>query len=643
MKFSKRPPLKFWVILASLIVILLISIFRTFHNYELLFYDLRFRLRPAQKISSDIIIIEISDDTLKNLGKWPLPRDFHASLVDVLKDYGARMIVFDVLFSEPTLYDDVFSQAIKRAGNVYLPLAFYIDTAQKKTRCITESKVILADIIDNLKNNTQAIGHINTFVDSDGKVRKVPLFIKYNQTIFPQLGLQVACDWLGLNTQNLEFKSNRVIIDNRLSLPVLNDGTFFINYPDKWVKSFKHLSYFEILKSFADKKHGIVPHLDLSLIKDKVCFIGLTATGTSDLRPVPLENIYPMLGLQASVFNSIIQKKFIRDAGLFFNSLINIFIFIFSLILCLKFTPLRAFIGSIILGLVYFTVSTGIFIFGGIWMDLFLPLLLIVLTYIGTTTYRFFNEVRKRELLEKELDIARTIQRSFLPEDIEEFCGLTISAFIQPAKFVAGDLYDIFIIDDKKIGIFIGDVSGKGVPASLIMAQTISLFRIFSRQYFNCPEVLSRLNKELYGKFAGRFVTCLYMIVDTKEERIRVSSAGQSPLLVLKNDGNIWEVELHAELPLGITEDTPYQEVTFDIEKDDKIVLFTDGLVEARNIRNQELGIKDIKDIILKNARLSSEKLLEVIKGEVSRFSSSAAQHDDITLIVLAKKWSPSA
>jgi sigma-B regulation protein RsbU (phosphoserine phosphatase) len=225
-----------------------------------------------------------------------------------------------------------------------------------------------------------------------------------------------------------------------------------------------------------------------------------------------------------------------------------------------------------------------------------------------------------------------------LPEEIKESAGFSISSFIQPAKFVAGDLYDIFIINDEKIGVFIGDVSGKGVPAALIMSQTISLFRIFSRQYLRCPEVLNRLNKELYGKFAGRFVTCLYMVAEPSQQRVRVCSAGQSPLLLLKSSGNILEVELSAELPLGIAEDTAYQEVIFDIEEGDKIVVFTDGLLEARNRENQELGFANLKNIILKNSSLTPQELLETIKTEVFKFSAHTPQHDDITLIVLGKK-----
>ncbi|MFC1621317.1 CHASE2 domain-containing protein [Candidatus Omnitrophota bacterium] len=602
MKFLKKIPIKLWVVIVCCVIVSILSFTKPLDNYELISYDLRFKLRPPLKASQDILIIEISDDTLKNLSAWPLPRDFHASMLGVLKEYGAKMVIFDMLFSEPTLYDEAFSNAIKNANNVYLPFA---------CKGFPETDAMIADICEDLKERAAGIGHINVSVDSDGKARRIPLFIKYKDEFLPHLAFKAASDWLGYKP----------------SLPVLPDGSFLVNYPDKWGRSFTHLSYFEILKAYIDKERGALPQIDLSIIEDKICFIGLTAAGTSDLKPMPLENVYPMLGLQASVFNSIINKEFIRDAGVFLNTLFNILIFILSLVICLRFSAIKALAGNIILSSSCFVLATAFFIFFGFWINLFLPILIIGITYIGATVHRFLDEVKKRELLEKELDIAREIQKSFLPEDIKEFQGIKISAFLQPARFVAGDLYDIFALDDKRLGVFIGDVSGKGVPASLIMAQTISVFRLFSRQYSTCCEVLRSLNKELYGRLSGRFMTCLYMIIDTEEKKVRVSSAGHSPVLVRKNNPDlVLDIDLAADMPLGIMDDVEYKDVVFDLGKGDEIIVFTDGVTEARNVRGHEFDIEIVKDLVLRD---------KDIKDELFKFCHRAPQHDDITLITL--------
>ncbi|MCK9615591.1 MAG: CHASE2 domain-containing protein [Candidatus Omnitrophica bacterium] len=636
---KKKISIKFLIIFFACLSVFLLSYFRVFNNYELIFYDLKLILRPSLPVSDKIIIIEVADDTVKNLGKWPLPRDFHGSLIRVLKEYGVKQIIIDVLFAEPTLNDEMFRAALEESGNVYLPVAFYPQDKNKKTQSFAESEEMISDIRSIFKIHVAGYGHINTFIDSDGKVRRIPLFIKYKDKLFPHLSLAAACNYLGLKVDKVLLKPGTIIIDDKLSIPVSSGASFLVNYPAKWKDSFLHLSYFEILKAYSDINKGKTPYLNLSMLKDKICFVGLTATGTSDLRAIPVEKSYPMLGLQASVFNSIIQKKFIRDIGACANALIGIIIFLTSLSLCLKFAPLKAFLINIALGAVYFFGTFIFLMYGGILIDSFFPLFIIVITYSASGIYKFLREERKRQILENELDIARTIQRSFLPQAAKEFNGIAVASFMQAAKFVAGDLYDIVELDKNKLGILIGDVSGKGVSAALIMAQAISQFRIFCRQNSNCSTVLNMLNKELYGKFQGSFVTCLYIIIDISQNLLHISSAGHAPLFVYKNSSRkLIDVDLAAGFPLGIIEEVSYEEVRCTIGKGDKLFLFTDGLYEARNSKGEEFGIENVKKLILQNASLDTKTINEAIRENILKFSDSREQHDDITFIVAGKE-----
>jgi sigma-B regulation protein RsbU (phosphoserine phosphatase) len=194
-------------------------------------------------------------------------------------------------------------------------------------------------------------------------------------------------------------------------------------------------------------------------------------------------------------------------------------------------------------------------------------------------------------------------------------------------------------MQDNKVGVFIGDVSGKGIPASLIMAQTISLFRVFANQFAKPSEVLNRLNKELYGRFEGRFVTCLYMVIDPKEDSVEISSAGHSPVLVYRKNGNsVAETAFDAGLPLGVMEEAEYQDSVFDLARNDKAMVFTDGVTEARDVRSGEFGLEAVKKIILEHGRASSDRILKATKEELFRFSSGAAQHDDITIVVIENR-----
>ncbi|MDD5020310.1 MAG: CHASE2 domain-containing protein, partial [Candidatus Omnitrophica bacterium] len=188
MNLSHRALLKTgWFACACLFVVLL-SLAGVFNDYESYFYDLRLSWRPQLKTADEAVIVEVSDDTLKNLGVWPLPRDFHATLVDVFRQLGARAVVFDILFSEPTLYDTEFSRAIKESGRVYLPVAFYIDQKKADRKFVPETSLTVADVVGTLAAGARGIGHINVFLDADGKVRQVPLFVSYRGRFVPQLG-----------------------------------------------------------------------------------------------------------------------------------------------------------------------------------------------------------------------------------------------------------------------------------------------------------------------------------------------------------------------------------------------------------------------------------------------------------------------
>jgi adenylate cyclase len=614
------------VVLGACLVIAACGFFRVFSAQELFFYDLRFFLRGSVPVTDKIAIIQISDDTLMNLGQWPLPRDFHASLTDVLKSLGARAIVFDLLLSEPSEQDKVLAQSFHRAGSVYLPLAFYVQGGR--------SRGVLGGIAPSLESSLAGKGHINVAVDPDGKNRRIPLFILHEGSWVPNLALKVACDVLGRDLSRPVFRDNAVIVDRRLALPV-SRGAFLVNYPGYWKNTFAHFSYYEVLRAFKMKAEGASPAIDLTIFKDKVCFVGLTATGTSDFRANPLENVYPMVGLQASVFNSIVQKDFLREAEPFENVVLALALFLVSLAVSLTVAPLFAFFLNVILAAVVFFAGQAVFSGLGVWIDFFLPALVIALTYGGSLFHRFLKEARERQLLEKELEIARAIQDNFLPRDIPSVGGVRVAALMQPAKFVAGDLYDVVALDKGRRGVLIGDVSGKGVSASLIMAQTVSFFRIFARQHATPADVLTALNKELVPLLQGRFVTAIYLVVDTQDRVFSAACAGHFPLMIYRSsDAVVTELDLDGGPPLGIVEGYVYKNTLGVAGAGDRMLLYTDGITEARK-GNEEYGVERLKIFLKENAARPAEEIVRSLAAALGKFQKASLQHDDITSVVI--------
>ena len=173
------------------------SYFRFFESYELGSLDARFLLRaPKIPVSDKIAIIEIGEDTLKKLGRFPFDRSYYAIAVKALSEFGAKAVIFDLLFAEPHEHDSELAGAMKNSARVYLPYAFNLD--YRKAARLPEAGSYLANIIGDLAQAAKATGHINLIPDIDGKFRRVPLYIKYESAIYPYISLKAACDYLGV-------------------------------------------------------------------------------------------------------------------------------------------------------------------------------------------------------------------------------------------------------------------------------------------------------------------------------------------------------------------------------------------------------------------------------------------------------------
>ncbi len=637
---SKEHYLHARIFLVVIAVIGLASWFRLFEPQERVSYDLRFKMRPALQSRDQIAIIEIDDDTLKDLRQWPLPRAFHATLVNDLAALGAKKIVFDLLFSEVSADDEVFLEAMARAGNVYLPAVY--DLTEKSPKNVrAHSDRILGDVLGSYKKAIAGTGHANSWVDDDGKVRRMPLFVRSGGKDIPCLGLAVAAGEYGLRFEKISVGGGHVLIDDLLRVPVSSDGSFLVNYPGFWEESYRRFSYVKVLKACAERRQGQKPSLDLNVFKDKICFIGLTATGTADLRANPLEAVYPDVGVQVSMVDGLLQRKFIADAGVGVNTAINLAIFLLAVVLCLKYPLFKAFVFTAAAALLYFVATVVLFNWKGVWIDLFFPLVILSATYAGYFILRSLKNAEQKKLLDKEIEIAETIQRNFLPRNLEVSAGIGVQAFLKPAQVVGGDMYDVVKLGENKIGVLIADVMGEGVSSALVMAQTISLFRIICRQCDSAARTLTVLNDELCRALSGRFVTAQYLIIDTERRRIEGTSAGHHPLLYYRRaDRSINESFEATGIPLGLMPEQTYENSEAYYETGDKLLMFTDGFFETRDKQTgkQPFGLDRIKKILSEVKDEEADRTLEVLTGAVEAFSGTGKQHDDMTAVLLQIK-----
>jgi len=237
----------------------------------------------------------------------------------------------------------------------------------------------------------------------------------------------------------------------------------------------------------------------------------------------------------------------------------------------------------------------------------------------------------------QELEKAREIQEGLLPKKIPQVKGLEVAGAWQPARVVGGDYYDVLKFSERKIGICIGDVVGKGITAALLMANLQASFRAFAEEGVSPGALCGKLHGVISNNVAQeKFVTFCYCTIDAEKNKLTYASAGHCPPLLLRGRGEAISVK-EGGTPLGILPGKEYADTEVQLEAGDRLVLYTDGLTEAMNAEEEEFGEPRLVGLGRKNTGLGAAELLEVIRKEVSGFSGGSFQ-DDFTLVVVAVK-----
>ena len=249
------------------------------------------------------------------------------------------------------------------------------------------------------------------------------------------------------------------------------------------------------------------------------------------------------------------------------------------------------------------------------------------------------DEVIEKERMEEELAIARDLQISMLPAACPEIEGFTIAATSVPAREVGGDFFDFIEMEEDKVGLVIGDVTGKSVSGALVMSASRSVFRMLSEVGLTVGEIMIRANQRTKKDIkSGMFVALLYAVIDVKDRTLSLSNAGQTqPIHISGKTGEASLVETKGDtFPLGILENADYQETRFQLASNDKIIFYTDGIVEAMNEKKEMFGFERLLKVVQGTRSLSADSLLKKIIDCVNGFAGDVAQHDDLTIIVVS-------
>jgi serine phosphatase RsbU (regulator of sigma subunit) len=246
----------------------------------------------------------------------------------------------------------------------------------------------------------------------------------------------------------------------------------------------------------------------------------------------------------------------------------------------------------------------------------------------------------ERERVDQELRVARRIQQASLPKEVPELEGWEIAPHYQPAREVGGDFYDFFELEDGRVGVVVGDATGKGVPAALVVTATYSMLRAVAQVLvsFSPREVLAQVNEALLARIPqNMFVTCFYAILEPNSGSLKYANAGHDLPYLWHGGGDAEELRARG-MPLGLMPGMSYEEKEITLHRGESVLFYSDGLVEAHDPKGEMFGFPRLRALVAEHGAEEERSLGDFLMEELYSFVGEGwEQEDDITLLTLRR------
>jgi adenylate cyclase len=623
-------------------------------------FDSYQKLMPRSRASAPAIIVAIDERALDARGQWPWPRTVVADLVRAIAAAGPAAIGVDLLFVEPDRSasggDAALAEAIHGskvvlgiAGLEYRDRRYPFPPGAAPVLLSGSRELPLRRYDGHLQSRAEisraAAGRGLISADSSDRViRRVPLMARIGKIIVPALSLEMLRVATGVPALRIEDRGGeRVALSlGDLSIPVQSDGALQVYFgrhdPERFV------SAEDVLSGAAAA----------ALLRDKLVLVGVSGLGLLDFQATSLGERIPGVEVHAQILEQIFDGVYLRRPGA--AAWIEAALLAAIGVAFVGFVPVvRPTLSALLLAVALMALATiGFAAFrSGLLLNVAGPALGAILLMGALLASTLAEADRQRRLLREaqarvagEIEAARRIQLGLLPAPRVLFAGeprFTLEALLEPARSVGGDFYDCFMLDPHRLFFLVGDVSGKGLGASLFMALSKSLLKSIALRAGDDPAaILARASEEISRDNREQlFVTVFAAVLDARDGSVAFCSAGHEPP-VLRQPGGMPERLLQSGgPPLCVMSDFGFVSSTLQLRPGGWLCVVTDGVTEGMNEHGDLYGSVRLLSVLRGLESVAPEVIVTALRDDVRRFAGSAEQSDDVTLLCV--RWNGAA
>ena len=635
----------------------------SFVNHD--FYQKMFNRGEVKSVT----IVDIDEKSLAKIGQFPWRRDIYSKILDNLNQHNPSVIAFDIVFSEEdkqnpkdlllqlqkesdefldvkvTNTNQVFIDSLKRS-KVVLPVIgepndnFIENNSEPKLRLIVKGDDPKNFIyryknkitsLENLNSAAKGIGSISLLPNIDGIIRNVPILYNIDNKIWPSLALEAVRVATGQKNLLVQSDKNGIqLIKTRKNI-IPSDQNGVINIKYKKFDKKNYISAVDIVNNDFDQKR----------IENKIILIGSSAQALFDIVKISNGKTVPGVEIHAHIIDNILNnenivKNLITQIA---ENIIFLLLIIFLIFIPTKIKPkfsIIFFISSILLTNILSIVAYQF----NFYLDALFPSIAATVMFMTSLYFRYLEEnsiaienEKKQSILKKEREIAGEVQKKLFPSNkkIEKY----IFAKNTPAKDVSGDYYDYYQVNENEIYFILGDVTGKGIKAGILMANAAAVFRSLAKMNSSVSKTALYINNQVKdSSYQAMFITAILGRINIEKKEMEFINMGHEPMMVLDQNFNFEYVKSTLP-PMGlmpIKDETFFKTTTMDIS-DKTILIYTDGVTEGYVDEGKELEVEGLENEIKKLNSTAPEIIINHVTKILT--DKGLSLRDDITALGL--------